>query len=73
MRKRPRVARVIDRYGLMRARWGSSTWTLIMEHMEYDKKNFGGAINFVLLRGLGNPFINQQIPGGLEMIRKSWR
>lgn len=59
-----RVARVIGRYGLM-PRAGSFDIDLIMEHMKYDKKNFGGAINFVLLRGLGNPIINQQIPGEL--------
>ncbi len=59
-----RVARVIERYGLV-SRRGSFDLDLIMEHMKYDKKNFGGAINFVLLRGLGNPIINQQVPGGL--------
>ena len=56
-----RVARVIERYGLM-PRPGAFDIDAIIEHMEYDKKNFGGAINFVLLRGLGNPIINQRIP-----------
>ncbi len=55
------VRALIGRYGLMRERWGLDVDSVI-EHMEYDKKNFGGAINFVLLKGLGVPFINQQIP-----------
>ena len=59
-----RVAGVIERYGLMPARRPFDI-DLIMEHMKYDKKNFGGAINFVLLGGLGNPIINQQVPGAL--------
>ncbi len=33
----------------------------VIEHMDFDKKNFGGAINFVLLEGIGNPRINQRI------------
>lgn len=56
-----RVARVIERYGLM-PRPGAFDIDAILEHMKYDKKNFGGAINFVMLRGLGNPIINQRIP-----------
>ncbi len=59
-----RVQAVIDRYGLMRARWNLDVDSII-GHMEYDKKNFGGSINFVLLKGLGKPFINQQISAGL--------
>ncbi len=58
------VRAVIGRYGLMRERWGLDVDSII-KHMEYDKKNFGGAINFVLLKGLGKPFINQQIPDEL--------
>jgi 3-dehydroquinate synthase len=59
-----RVVRLIDRYGLMPLTAGLDR-DAIMEHMKYDKKNFGGAINFVMLRGLGNPMINQRIPGEL--------
>lgn len=59
-----RVQEIIDRYGLMRQRWGLDV-DRIIGHMEYDKKNFGGSVNFVLLKGLGKPFINQQIPAGL--------
>jgi 3-dehydroquinate synthase len=55
------VRAVIGRYGLMREQWGLDVDGII-GHMEYDKKNFGGAINFVLLKGLGKPFINQRIP-----------
>jgi len=58
------VKDVIGRYGLMRGRWGLDADSVI-DHMGYDKKNFGGTINFVLLKGLGKPFINQQIPVGL--------
>jgi 3-dehydroquinate synthase len=59
-----RVFRVIDRFGLM-PRTGVFDIDAIPEHMRYDKKNFGGAINFVMLRGLGNPIINQRVPGVL--------
>ncbi len=55
-----RARDIIDRYGLMRERWDLDMDGVI-GHMEYDKKNFGGSINFVLLKGLGKPFINQRI------------
>ena len=58
------VRGLIGRYGLMRERWGLDV-DRVIEHMEYDKKNFGGAVNFVLLKGLGRPLINQQVPAGL--------
>jgi 3-dehydroquinate synthase len=34
----------------------------VIRHMEFDKKNFNDEVNFVLLKGLGKPFINQRIP-----------
>ncbi len=33
----------------------------IIDHMRYDKKNIAGKINFVLLKGLGNPVYNQEV------------
>lgn len=59
-----RVRALIERYGLIRRRWGLDPDGVI-GHMEYDKKNFAGAINFVLLKGLGRPLINQRIPPDL--------
>ena len=56
-----RVNTVIQRYGLM-PEGPDLDIDQVIRHMEYDKKNFGDAINFVLLAGLGNPRINQRIP-----------
>ncbi len=61
------VKGLIARYGLLRERWGLDADSVI-GHMGYDKKNFGGVINFVLLKGLGRPFINQQIP--VDLLKK---
>ena len=33
----------------------------VIEHIKYDKKNRDGKINFVLLKGIGNPQYDQQI------------
>jgi 3-dehydroquinate synthase len=33
----------------------------IVSHMKYDKKNYSGNINFVLLNGIGNPLINYRV------------
>ena len=33
----------------------------VIEHMKYDKKNFQGKINFILLEGLFRPLYNQQV------------
>ena len=33
----------------------------IIDHMKYDKKNFGGKIKFVLLKGLYKPVYNQEV------------
>ncbi|MBN1497173.1 MAG: 3-dehydroquinate synthase [Spirochaetes bacterium] len=59
-----RVGSLIDRYGLAERTPGLDIDGVI-DHMAYDKKNFGGAVNFVLLDGLGKPKINQQIPADL--------
>jgi 3-dehydroquinate synthase len=56
-----RVAAIIDRYGLAARKPGLDVDGII-GHMAYDKKNFGGSINFVLLDGPGKPRINQRIP-----------
>jgi 3-dehydroquinate synthase len=59
-----RINAVIDAYGLMLKKWDIDIDGVI-DHMMYDKKNFGGAINFVLLKGVGKPNINQHIPPDL--------
>ena len=59
-----RVAAIIDRYGLSERTAGLDIDGVI-GHMAYDKKNFGGAVNFVLLDGPGKPKINQHIPADL--------
>jgi len=59
-----RISAVIDAYGLMRKKWDIDIEGVI-GHMTYDKKNFGGDVNFVLLKGLGKPNINQHIPPDL--------
>lgn len=59
-----RVGTLIDRYGLAERMEGLDVDGVI-GHMAYDKKNFGGAVNFVLLDGLGKPRINQHIPPDL--------
>jgi 3-dehydroquinate synthase len=33
----------------------------IISHMKYDKKNYSGIINFVLLKGIGNAVINYKV------------
>lgn len=62
-----RVNRLIEAYGLMPDTGGLDI-DRVIEHMAYDKKNFGGAVNFILLKGLGDPQINQRIP--VEMLRE---
>jgi 3-dehydroquinate synthase len=37
----------------------------VIEHMKYDKKNFGNKLRFVLLKGLNNPVYNQEIDSSL--------
>jgi len=66
-----RINSVIDAYGLMRKKWDIDIDGII-DHMIYDKKNFGGSINFVLLKGVGKPYINQHIPPDLlkEVIKE---
>ena len=62
-----RAARIIEAYGLTMKRRPFDIEGII-GHMAYDKKNFGGSVNFVLLEGTGNPKINQRIP--VEMLRE---
>lgn len=59
-----RINAVIDAYGLMRKKWDIDI-DRVIDHMAYDKKNFGGSLNFVLLKGVGKPNINQHIPPDL--------
>jgi 3-dehydroquinate synthase len=37
----------------------------IIEHMKYDKKNFGNKLRFVLLKGFNNPVYNQEVEPSL--------
>ena len=62
-----RANRIIASYGLMLEKQACDLDGVI-KHMEYDKKNFGDSAKFVLLKGLGNPIINQRIP--LNMLRE---
>lgn len=34
----------------------------IIDYLKYDKKNVGGQINFVLLKSIGSPMIDQNVP-----------
>jgi 3-dehydroquinate synthase len=55
-----RAEGIIRRYGLLPEKLDMDIEKVI-RHMEYDKKNFGGTVNFVMLNGLGNPRLNQGI------------
>lgn len=37
----------------------------IIEYLKHDKKNIGGQINFVLLKSIGHPVIDQKVPTDL--------
>ena len=54
------INKLISRYDLIpKARKLNSE--KIIDHMKYDKKNFGGKIKFVLLKGLYKPVYNQEV------------
>ena len=55
-----RANEIMSRYGLLPEKIDLDVEQVI-RHMEYDKKNFGNAVQFVLLNGFGNPRINQRI------------
>ena len=59
-----RVYEIMSRYRLLPEKIDLDVERVI-RHMEYDKKNFGNAIQFVLMHGLGNPRINQRIDSDL--------
>jgi 3-dehydroquinate synthase len=63
-----RAREIINEYGLA-AKLSGLDIDGVIEHMLYDKKNFGGSVNFVLLGGLGNPEINMQVP--VDMLKKA--
>jgi 3-dehydroquinate synthase len=55
---------IMKRYGLL-PELKNLDIDRVIRHMEFDKKNYAGEINFVLLNGIGNPRINQRISPGL--------
>ncbi len=59
-----RVGAIMETYGLTPGPLGVDIDD-VCRHMEYDKKNAGGAINFVMLEGIGNPVYNRELPLGL--------
>ena len=52
------------RYGLARGQFRLDT-AGVLDHMKYDKKNYGGTIRFALLKGLGKPIFDQEVDIGL--------
>ncbi len=61
-----KINKIIDEYGLVFNNYNLDADSII-EHMKYDKKNKSGVINFVLLKGIGNPVYNQVVKD--ELIR----
>jgi 3-dehydroquinate synthase len=55
---------ILKRYDLLYNNYRLSGDDLL-NHMRYDKKNVNGNINFVLLKGLGNPVYNRRIDEGI--------
>lgn len=55
-----KINMIINRYGLIYNEYSLNADEII-DHMKYDKKNSGGKINFVLLKGIGNPLYNQHV------------
>ncbi len=55
-----RALLLIHKYKLFN-RKGKISCHKIIEHMKYDKKNYNGKINMVLLKGLFNPLFDVQI------------
>jgi len=54
----------IERYGLAGKRIGLDP-SKVISHMKYDKKNFDGRIQFVLLKAIGSPAYNQPVDEAL--------
>lgn len=59
-----RVGAIMETYGLAPGPLGVDIDD-VCRHMEYDKKNAGGVINFVMLEGIGRPVYNRELPLGL--------
>jgi 3-dehydroquinate synthase len=55
---------LIDRYGLIFNKLTLDSGKLL-EHIKYDKKNVGGEIRCVLLKGIGKPVYNHPVSGSL--------
>ena len=58
------VVSLMDAHGLRHGLKGMDIEGVI-RHMEYDKKNFGGAVRFVLLKRIGEPIIGQMVPSAI--------
>jgi 3-dehydroquinate synthase len=56
-------------YGMVA--FGENDQNKIIELLKFDKKNEGGKINFVLLREIGEPVMDRQVPN--ELIYESFR
>ena len=56
-------------YGMVA--FGENDQSKIIELLKFDKKNEGAKINFVLLREIGEPVIDRQVPN--ELIYESFR
>ena len=56
-----RAARLIERAGLPVA-IPDVTPDIFLEHMARDKKNEGGTIKLILLSGIGNAYVDSNVP-----------
>ena len=59
-----KINEIIAGYGLIYNKYELNPDEII-KHMKFDKKNSGGRINFVLLKGIGNPVYNQSVDESL--------
>ncbi len=55
---------IVSRYGLAEEEMRLDVEG-VLEHMKFDKKNYGGSLRFALLRGIGDPVFDQEVKPGL--------
>jgi len=58
------VNQILNKYELLNKNLKINS-AQIINHMKYDKKNFAGQINFVLLEKIGSPLYNQKVDESL--------